>query len=551
MKQQTAASTTRPRTLLQALADLVVTRVQRLPPPASSYTVTRDLRIPMRDGVELLADVYTPTGTVKGSFLVRSPYGWELLMAALTGSAYACRGYRVILARCRGTFGSGGTFDAMRQDIADGADTVAWMRKQPWFEGRFATFGGSYLGFTQWALLMDPPPELVTAAISIAPHDFQASVYQGGAFNLVDFLGWSDQMAHQEEPLLRRLLSVAGSGRRRARTLAELPLAEAGERLLAGKSSWYRDWVSRRDPNDPFWSPMQLAQALERVQVPVLLQTGWQDLFLQQTLEQYARLTHRGVDVGLTIGPWTHIEIVTKDGSMMVRETLDWLDEHLAGSAVRARPKPVKVFVTGAAQWRNLDAWPPPTTHRTLYPATAGGLSDQRSPAAGNATFTYDPVDPTPTIGGRILTGGGYTDDSSLAARRDVLSFTGPILGAAIEVFGNPIAELAHVTDNPYADLFVRVSEVDAQGRSRNVSEGFIRLDPAAANGSIRIELDAIAHRFAAGNRIRLLIAGGCHPHWERNLGTSDDPANSARMAPSRRMIDLASSRLVLPVSSA
>ena len=94
---------------------------------------------------------------------------------------------------------------------------------------------------------------------------------------------------------------------------------------------------------------------------------------------------------------------------------------------------------------------------------------------------------------------------------------------------------VAHATDNPHADLFVRLSEVDPDGRSRNVSEGFLRLDPNTATGDIRLELDAVAHRFAAGNRIRVVIAGGSHPRWERNLGTDDDPATSTRMAPSRR----------------
>src|SRR5258706_3643765 len=145
----------KPRTLLQSFVDRVLTRVQGLPAATSSYTVARDLPIPARDGVVLRADVYTPAGAVKGTLLVRSPYGWQLLMAALCGSVYACRGYRMILARCRGTFGSGGTFEAMRHEIHDGMDTVAWMRKQPWFGGRFASFGGSYLGFTQWAVLMD------------------------------------------------------------------------------------------------------------------------------------------------------------------------------------------------------------------------------------------------------------------------------------------------------------------------------------------------------------------------------------------------------------
>ncbi len=551
MTQSTVQSATKPRTLLQRLADRLVTHLQRLPTPTSDYTIARDLRIPMRDGVVLLADLYTPTGPVIGSLLLRSPYGWQLPLAALTGGVYASRGYRVILARCRGTFGSGGTFEPMSREIDDAADTVVWMRKQPWFDGRFATFGGSYLGFTQWALLMDPPPELVTAVISIAPHDFRKAVYQGGAFNLGDFLGWADQVGHQEDLIPQRILSLATARQRMSEGVRAVPVADAGERLLAGRSLWYRDWVSRRDPADPMWLPMNVEAALDRVKVPVLLQSGWQDLFLTQTLEQYAHLANRGVDVALTVGPWTHGEIVTKGGSLTVQESLDWFNEHLGGSGVRTRPKPVKVFVTGAAgQWRDLGAWPPPANDRTLYPNAGGGLSEQPAPVGSNAAFTYDPADPTPMVGGRVLLGGGYTDDHSLAERADVLAFTGPILSTPLEILGMPVIELTHASDNPHADLFIRLSEVDAKGHSRNVSDGFLRLNRATANGRIRLELDAVAHRFAAGHRVRLLVAGGSHPHWERNLGTDDDPATTTRLVPSRRTIDLASSRLVLPIGN-
>lgn len=77
-------------------------------------------------------------------------------------------------------------------------------------------------------------------------------------------------------------------------------------------------------------------------------------------------------------------------------------------------------------------------------------------------------------------------------------------------MYGNPVIELAHTSDNPHADLFVRVSEVDARGRSRNVSESYRRLD--AGQEAVSIELDGTAHRFAAGTRIRVLIAGGWFP---------------------------------------
>jgi putative CocE/NonD family hydrolase len=190
-----------------------------------------------------------------------------------------------------------------------------------------------------------------------------------------------------------------------------------------------------------------------------------------------------------------------------------------------------------------------------LHPAPGGGLRTEPTPDPAPVTFTYDPADPTPTVGGRLLATGtsGYRDDTGLGGRSDVLTFDTPPLTTPLEVVGVPVVELAHTSDNPHADLFVRISEVDGKGRSRNVSDGFVRLDPDgavadSAGRTVRIELDAIAHRFTAGNRIRLLVAGGSFPRFERNLGTGGDPATSAELAPSRRTVDPGGSRVVLPV---
>jgi predicted acyl esterase len=118
-----------------------------------------------------------------------------------------------------------------------------------------------------------------------------------------------------------------------------------------------------------------------------------------------------------------------------------------------------------------------------------------------------------------------------------VLTFAGPPLNESLEVIGNPVVELAHRTDNPHADLFVRGCEVRKNGRSINVSDAFQRLEPEKSSGTILLQLDAMAHRFNPGTRIRLQISGGAHPRYARNLGTDKDPATSSELAPSRRTI--------------
>ncbi|WP_424186909.1 CocE/NonD family hydrolase [Actinokineospora sp. G85] len=540
------------RSLGQRLADAVVDRFYKLPPPTGDYAVTRDVRVPMRDGVVLLADHLAPDGPASGTVLVRMPYGFGAAFTALVGSPFATRGHHVVLVRCRGTYGSGGEFEPFTSEVDDAADTVAWLRGQPWFDGRLATYGGSYGAFTQWALLMDPPPELVTAVPQISPHDMSRTMYPGGGFALDTALSWSDQVVHQEQRASWAKLSrVVAKRRRRTAAMATLPVADAVDGLTGGRAPWYRQWATRRDRSDPYWSPMRLGPALDRVRVPVLLQTGWQDLFLEQTLEQYRALRGRGAEVALTVGPWTHVGSMARGSATTLPEVLDWLAAHLARTGERTRPEPVRVFVTGADRWLDLPEWPPPAVDRVLHPLPGGGLGATPAPAGTPpATFTYDPADPTPTVGGRLLgvPESGYADDTALAARADVLTFTGPVLTESLDVLGAPVVELAHTSDNPHADLFVRISEVHPRGASRNVTEGFLRLDPRTPADRVHLRLDDIAHRFTAGSRVRLLVAGGSFPRFDRNLGTAQDPATSTALAPSRRAIDLSASRVVLPV---
>ncbi|MEF2280400.1 CocE/NonD family hydrolase [Deinococcus sp. YIM 134068] len=539
-----------PPTRLARVLDTVTTRAMR-PPAGSAYTVTRGVWVPMRDGAELLADVYTPVGEVRGTLLVRLPYGRGVLAAANFAAPYAARGYRVVLQSCRGTFGSGGgPFEPMGREIEDGADTATWLRAQPWFGGRFATLGGSYFGFTQWALLLDPPPELVTAVILIGLHDVYQTAHGAGAFRLEVLLSWHHQIARQERGgLLTALIDRAKLTRRLKPALDALPLLEAGERHLGGGplGASYRDMLTRADLGDPYWTPRRLEGALEQVRVPVLLAGDWQDIFLDQTLAQYARLRERGVDVALTVGPWAHGEGL----DVMTREALDWLAEHLGGEA-RHRSAPVRVSVTGAGEWRDLPGWPPPTGSRTLYLHPDGGLGAYPpSPKARPSTFTYDPASPTPSVGGQLLVNGGYRDTRPLEAREDILTFTGPALTAPLEVMGVPEVEVVHRSDNPHADLFVRLCEVDVRGQSRLVSDGFRRLTPADG-GVVRLSLGAVAHRFAAGSRLRVLISGGSHPQYARNLGTGEDPATGRRLAVSHRTVmhgEGGLSRIVLPVT--
>jgi uncharacterized protein len=548
----TAVSTAAPspvRSRIRHYAGRAVSSLLKLPPDTTEYTVHRGLRVPMRDGVDLIADHYEPaTMEPAGTLLVRGPYGRGFPFSTLFVAVYASRGYHVVVQSVRGTFGSGGEFTPMAHEIADGADTAAWLRDQPWFTGSFGTVGMSYLGFTQWALLTDPPPEMKAAVITVGPHDLSAPRWGTGSFALNDFLGWSDIVAHQEEPWSRALVRRLRSRKALAAATSALPLGEAGRALLGTGAPWYESWLEHPEHDDPHWAPLQLHQALERTQIPVLLLGGWPDLFLEQTLTQYQRLRVRGVPVAVTVGPWTHTDLMRKGAPTVIRESLDWLDTHLAENRTVAR-KPVRIHVNGHA-WKDLPDWPPAMPEHVLHLQPAGRLGDT-APGADtpSSSFTYYPGDPTPTIGGRLLSPeGGYRNDTRLAERADVLTFTGEPLQADLYVVGNPLLQLSHSCDNRYNDLFVRISEVDDRGRSRNVSDGYLCATPDSRN--VRIELDAIAHRFRAGSRIRVLVAGGSHPRFARNLGTGEPRISGRQLASATHTVHLGAggtSRLVLP----
>jgi putative CocE/NonD family hydrolase len=504
----------------------------------------------MRDGVDLVADHYAPrTASPSGTLLVRCPYGRGFPFSNLFGAVYAARGYHVVVQSVRGTFGSGGEFTPMVHEVADGADTVAWLRGRDWFTGTFATVGLSYLGFTQWALLMDPPPEMTAAIITVGPHDFAESSWGTGAFSLNDFLGWSDMVSHQEDA--NRLLGALNQSRARqrvARAVNQVPMGGSGRALLGTGAHWWESWVEHPDRSDPFWAPLRVTEALDRVEVPVLLFSGWQDLFLEQSLVQFQHLRRRGVTTALTVGPWTHTQLMTKGAPTVIRESLAWLDAHLAGEAVPPR-SPVRAFVTNG-DWLELPDWPPSMTDHVVYLQPAHRLAD--TPADGSAapsTFTFDPANATPTIGGRLLSPeGGYRDDTPLSVRPDVVDFTGDPLTHDLYVVGTPVVELSHSCDNPYNDVFVRLSEVDADGKSTNVSDGFVRL--TTESGTVRLELDAVAHRFPAGSRLRVLVAGGSHPRFVRNLGTDEPPISGVTMAQAKHAVHHGAggqSRVALP----
>jgi putative CocE/NonD family hydrolase len=506
----------------QRAVDALVARATKAPGPTQRYTRFTD-NLPMRDGAFLVADVYLPERP-KATVLIRSPYGRGFPIDLLHARVFARHGYQVVLQSVRGRSGSTGTFQPMVTEGDDGQDTVRWLRDQDWYAGRLATFGGSYLGFAQWALLSDPPEEHGAAVVVVGPHDFSRAIWRDGAFGLSDMFGWSLAMAAPEGGgPLRQAAGMRKMHRESSQVMAALPLREACDAALAGGAPWFGDWLDHNDAADPFWDGYRVDGALKKSDVPTLLIGGWRDAFIDQTLEQYDALRSRNVDVALTVGPWTHMQTATKAAAHTTREAVEWFDRCFTGSTSRANT--IRACVTGSDEWKELEDWP--STASVELQLASGRLVPDTD--EGRTSFTFDPADPTPAVGGATLdpTSSGAKDNRALASRPDVATFTGEPLAATMTICGRPELELHLFVDNPSADVFVRLCDVDRRGRSSNVSDAFLRLDPAVPAGQeqvLSLTLDPCWHQVESGHRLQLLVAGGAHPRFARNLGSAEEP---------------------------
>ncbi|MFG2141024.1 CocE/NonD family hydrolase [Streptomyces sp. NPDC048650] len=525
-----------------------------LPPKLHDVGHEPDLEVPAADGSTLLTDRYFPLAD--GDFptlLIRSPYGRGLPWAAMYGVLFAEQGFHVVLQSCRGTGGSGGDFALWENEAADGRATVAWLRRQPWFTGVLGTIGPSFLGYVQWALAQDPPPELRAMVVQVGLHNLHGYFYSGGAFALENTLATTMGLTHQHRSALSLVRGALRLQRHIGRIARTLPLGEAYVPGLGGRVPFLEEAMAHPDPEDAHWHGVDMGVAAERLTVPTSLVTGWHDVALDQTLQQYGRLRRAGCETALLVGPWTHHSALEKGWPEVFAESLAWLRAHLCDDRSGLRRTRARVHLGGRRTWQDLPDWPPATTHRRWYLTEGGTLSTEAPDGASPPqSFRYDPADPTPSVGGPLLSkSSGHQDNTALEARDDVLTFTTAPLTEPVQVLGPVSVALAVGTGTGHADVFARLCDVDGRGRSTNVCDGLRRLEPTgAAPAAVTVAMSSTAYRFAAGHRIRLQVSGGAHPRFARNTGSGEPLATATRLIP----VDLSlhhPSALVLPLVEA
>ena len=543
--------------------------------PAYKVTEQLDVRVEMRDGVRLSTNIYRPDA--KGQFpvlLMRSPYGNG--GAGNREAAYAVtRGYVVVLQDTRGRYESEGLFDAMQPEAEDGYETQQWIAKQPWFNGKIGTFGGSYVGFTQWMPAPEGSPYLVTMFPEVTFADLHDVVYQNGAFFLDLFGPWSFEMTSPYNASIDSLMKQPD------RILMHLPMIDM-DKVLGWKIPFLRDWMLH--PNhDRYWDRTSIGNGYGKIQASVYAIGGWYDILLKGTINNYLNMTKPEIapeirkKQRLMIGPWVHSMGNRKVGELDFGEAADlndselmmrWFDNQLKDidNGISKEP-PVKIFVMGENVWRFENEWPLARTKYQKYyfhgEGNAYGMSrdgrlDINPPAAEESdSYIYDPANPVRTIGGM-----GPYDQQTVETRSDVLLFTTASLKEDVEVTG-PVNALVYASSTALnTDFTAKLVDVWPDGKAFRICEGIIRADHRNSSekpshiepGKVypfTIDLWATSNVFKKGHRIRVEISSSNFPRFDRNLNTGNYFATDTTITKAEQTIYHSAeypSHIILPV---
>jgi len=534
----------------------------RLPPAATrKVVVERELTIPMRDGVTLLADRWYGRGGERAPVvLMRSSYG-RGAMFGIFGRLFAERGFQLILQSVRGTAGSSGQFRPFHQERRDGLDTLRWIRAQPWFSGHLYTFGMSYLGYTQWAMAEEAGRGIQGMALGVTLSNFRNETLAFGGFTLEGALSWSRTMSilGGDLPLWRQIL--ASRSTLKPELFNHLPLRELDVLAVGHQVPWWHDWLIHSDPTDEWWSDVDHSRHAANTAAPVITIGGWRDIFLPWQIKDFEAMQRAGRHAWLTVGPWNH----TSSEAMgeVVRQGLALFSADAQGTIPFADRDRVRLYVGGAAEeWRDYPSWPPPGSREQRLYLQADAMLSASPPTApcSPTSYSYDPTNPTPSIHGpRLFEYSKMPDMSALEHRSDTVSFTSAPLPEDVEVIGAVGVELYVRSSATCSDFYGCLCDVDPSGMPVQVVDGYVRLRrrdaEADARGVRRITIECwpTAYRYRRGHRVRLIVASGAHPRYARNLGTEESLGTATKMVSAQQEIfhdPAAASALLLTVST-
>jgi putative CocE/NonD family hydrolase len=535
--------------------------------------IQRDVTMKTSDGVALVADVYHPqTDQTTPTILVRIPFTKTFknsLGADAVGGFWASRGYTVVIQGTRGRYKSGGTFYPLRHERQDGIETLQWLARQPWFDGRLGMWGGSAFGHTQWVLADQSEPGPTALMIQIASTDFRTMFHPGGAFSLESALFWAvrSRGPRDEDPSFKAL----------DRGFEGFPLIAADERAV-GHIPVFNDWAAHTKA-DSYWREIDGENRASSIKAPVLLMAGWYDPFLPTQLNDFETIrhvadAHVALESRLIIGPWTHAAAVRfPDGSTAgdyraasLAPSIPWFDHHLLGRPLSdSFAMPVRIYVMGENVWRDEREWPLARTRYTAFYLDGTGhansdrgdgrLSPELPTAPESAdSYVYEPRKPVPSRGGAMLgPRAGIASQKEVEARSDVLVYSTEPLEHDMEVTGPVSAVLQVGTSAASTDFTVKLVDVHPDGMAYNVSDGILRRDytPQSAPHEITVQLWPTSMLFRKNHRIRVEVSSSNYPRYDRNPNTGQDISTEISPQAATQTVyhgALAPSRIILPV---
>ena len=500
-------------------------------PPKRCAVEHRTEWVALPDGVRLATHLILPRDGARAwpAVLMRTaaPAHRPGHAAAALGRLIAESGYAVALQECRGRNASEGKFAPFAHEAADGGDAIAWIARQPWCDGRLALVGWGYAGFAAWAALSRSPRQVAALVASFGARDPHALLRPGGAFALELALRWGVGVGEREPPAPRQLDLARGLGHR--------PLREA-DRVTLKRVDWFREWIDHPD-RDAYWDAR--IPALPETPPPALLIAGWCHPALAAQLADLAALRERAERSGapapeLVIGPWPGGQPPRREqrrtrsraGAESLRSTLDFLARQLRGET--AKGAPVRVFMRGAAAWREAPAWPPPDAESAIYHLRGGGRANGRTgdgalareaPAGAEPAdhYAYDPRDPV------------LSDDDAAECRDDVLCYATEGIPEPWTLAGPVKVVLFAASSAAVTDFTAALVAVAADGTPQSLCEGVLR--SRGVPGQTRrltIDLGAACARLAAGQRLRLAVSSSAFPRWDRPSHTEVDPGVAA-----------------------
>lgn len=530
---------------------------------SKTFKILDSIEVPMRDGTILPADIWLPDGDGPWPVLLqRTPYRREDVhgaqyISALEFQSALRRGFAVAVQDTRGRYAAQGEFDPFTWESVDGADTISWLRRQPFCNGRVAMFGGSYVGATQILAAAAHPEGLVAVSphLTTARHG-ETWMYRGGAIELgflmlwiIEALGGPD-LERRHAGMQQCAAFLADLMRDPNAAFSRLPIVTDDLLALAPYGArWFDDARAAAAEND-----RERLDDLAASDAAMLVSAGWNDLFLEGSLELFQTARHRhahGANVPdrLVVGPWSHGNPKDWQGAFwhgyaastsgLSDAQLDFFEAIMAGKQP-AGPM-VRYFRSGSDTWHAAPDWPlPGTTQRTYYLAQ-DRLVDEPPAEVWSRSYLSDPASPVPTIGGATFLPGlllgrnsGPMDQSKVEARDDVLVFTSAPLASDMEVTGLVRATIIVRSSAVSADWTARLCDVREDGCRYGLVDGIVRwTNPDAGDNSsveVDIRLGHVSHLFRAGSRVSLQIASSNFPRFNRNP-QSGVPANAATLA--------------------